>query len=505
MRVILGCEIDGVDRSLVSVGAFITLFAVAIDPLSQQLIAYDIDRRHNHDANATIPVVVQYSEVADNIAAINGPDWKDLQDNFDLSPDDYSYISVGMKSAIQFGFANGNERVPELSATCPGGNCTFDEYSSVAVCVNLEDVTEHLSKTTPTLNKTTGLFQKRQQLTDDHYLVLSSEDDDGHAFSTGGINASSVATSFKHPKQPKDIAYLDFNQSIAFKDLQAPLADIFIITTNQTGEVAFEVALSWCIQSYATEVTNGTSVTTRLTPNHNFTWNVGSSSFTNDAPHPGHPARGWTVSGSNHAALQWHLKQFFVGAVTQQGVKRTTTTDAAQVLYDPFVDLSSTTPKANISETLHQTEREGLRLIFDNVAASMTNRVRRSATPSNGTTADRYVVYQANGTVDMQVNVVHIRWPWISAHIVFALFSFGFLVATMISHRMSPLRGIEPWKSSGLAVLHALEPRLQREMGGVDKMTDVQERSEGKLVRLEQVGGEGWRLVEVGEKEMARR
>lgn len=509
------------DRSLVSLGAFITLFAVAIDPLSQQLIAYRTDSKPT-DVNATIPIALSYTEIADNVEAVLGPGWEELEKVHDLNPTDYSYISVGMKSAVQSGLMNGNERVLELPATCPGGNCTFDDYSSLAVCVSFADVTKHLRESNHTLNKTTGLFQVRLSLTNDHYLVKYSRDKDREK-PAGDLNVSSVARSFQASETNEGLDLLSFNQSIAFKDLPFPLADMFIITRNgsvpaasekkigndEIKYAAFEIAFSWCIQSYTTEVINATSITRKLSDNRNFTWYDGTNSLVNDAPHPGHAARGWTVDGRHHASLQWHLKRLFSGEQTESGPKRTVTSDVAQVLYDPFDDLNSEGSEGNIDEELHQTGLEGLRLILDSVAASMTNRIRRMTTPSSEaakTSFDQYLVNTANGTVFEQVTLVHIRWPWITAHICFALFSFGLLVATVISHRASPLRGMEPWKSSGVAVLHALEPGLQREMGGVVKMSEVQEIGVQKRVRLDNVAGEGWMLVEVDDnKEVDRK
>ncbi|CAI6331202.1 unnamed protein product [Periconia digitata] len=474
-------------RSLVSLGAFITLFAVAIDPLSQQLIVYRTDSKPT-DVNATMPIAVLYHDVATNAEAIVGPGWKDLPKGGNLSPTDYSYISIGMKSAVQSGLASGKKRIAELPATCPGGNCTFGDYSSLAVCVSFADVTEHLRE-----------VKERILLTDDHYLVRYGGDED--LFDAAGeINISSVATGFQTPQKKGRPTLLNFNQSISFKDLPFPLADMFVITSNgsvpappdknigtiEIKYAAFEIALSWCIQSYTTQVINGTSITQKLSENRNFTWSEGLYALVNDAPDPGHPRRHWNVDGLHHASLQWYLMQLFSGEEKKSRVARTATSDVAQVLFEPFMDLDTGGPKGNISKQLYQTEREGLRLIFDNVATSMTNRVRA---PERG--------FTVNGTVLAPVTLVHIRWPWITAHACFALFSFCLLVATITSHRASPLRGIAPWKSSGVAILHALDPGLQRRIGGVVKMSEAQELCKGKRVRLDSTIGNKWMLVEV--------
>jgi hypothetical protein len=171
-----------------------------------------------------------------------------------------------------------------------------------------------------------------------------------------------------------------------------------------------------------------------------------------------------------------------IGARTEVELQRSVTSDLAQVLYDPFEDLSSHNLKGNIGESLHQTGPEGLRLNFENLAMRITNRVQRMTTPTSANTnPDPYVVYNATGQVLVQVTKVHIRWPWITAHICFVLFSAGLLGATTFAHR----------KTSGIAVLHAHEPELQKEMGVVEKMLAVQERGVGKTVRLRQVEGEG--------------
>ncbi|KAM0721921.1 hypothetical protein Q7P37_002846 [Cladosporium fusiforme] len=486
-------------RSLASMGAFITLFAVAIDPLSQQLIAYRTESRVVSN-NTTVPVAARYAELSTNVQAvtITGQDYDDLVD-LGGSPPDYAYSSAGMKSAIRSGLGNGNDRVLEIPAICPGGNCTFDAYPSLAVCSSFADVTEHLHRTNVSTDALNFPFELQLHVTDDHYLVEL----DG--FSQAMFNVSSVATSFEDSNlsgSGNPVEFLNFSQSLAFKDIKAPLANVFLITKNGTvpagpegspmvnlTHAAFEIALSWCVQTYDTEVVNGTSLTRKLDANHNFT---GLHELSNNVS-----GEEWTIDGKHHASLQWFLKQLFSGSGRQQGTENTATSDVAQVLFEPFDGLGYEKPKGKLSQGLNATEREGLQLIFDNVATSMTNYVRRS---TRGAVEPSFLPNSATGSVWSGVTVVHIRWPWIAAHACFALFSAGLLVATVWCHRMSPMRGQEPWKSSGVAILHALDPALQREMLGIAKMSELQGRGEGRMVRLED-GDEGWRLVAMSKEE----
>lgn len=171
-------------------GAFITLFAVAIDPLSQQLVSYHPGSVETNDTVASLPRAIEYHELGTNLDAVIvlGQDTDALID-LDENPGDYAYISVDMKSAIRSGLVYGNERVLELPATCPGGNCTFEEYSTLAVCASFADVTEHLYPTNGSTNKKSGTFEVQLHLTEDHFLAQYADD---ALLSQGNMNVSSV-------------------------------------------------------------------------------------------------------------------------------------------------------------------------------------------------------------------------------------------------------------------------------------------------------------------------
>jgi hypothetical protein len=488
-------------RSLASMGAVITLFAVAIDPLSQQLIAYRDSSVEAAGASATILIASEFLELATDVeGAITSTE--DYMDFLQLaqSPSEYAYISVGMKRAIRAGLDNGKNRILDLPAACPSGNCTFETYSSLAVCMSFADITEHLYEKDANGQ---GGYGTQIHLTDDHYLTKNA------LFLQEILDVGSVAPASEVTETDgRPAVFLNFSQSIAFKDIESPLADIFILTRNGStslppeeglGNVAytyaaFEVALSWCVAAYSTTVANGTSSTTMISNDKHFTYRNESSALVNEAP-KGQYLQDSSVDGKHHAGLQWFFKRLLAGRISQDGTDQTTTTsDVAQTIYEPFSGLNATLPKGNLSRTLRATERYGLQRIFDNVAVSMTNYIRlgdETADPSN---PDYNPPTVATGTVFEPLAVVHIRWPWIAAHACFALFSAGLLLATILCHRASPLRGQEPWKSSGVAILHALEPDLQRDLKGIAKMSELQRRAGEHRVRLEK-GDEGWRLV----------
>jgi hypothetical protein len=492
--------------SVASVGAVITLFAVAIDPLSQQLIAYRDSSVQSAGLKATIPTTKEFLELTTSVEGVitSTEDYSDLL-QLAQSPSEYAYISVGMKRAIRAGLDNGKNKVLDLPAACPSGNCTFEAYSSLAVCMSFADVTGNLYSEDANGQ---GGYGTQLHLTDDHYLTKNA------LFLQEILDVGSVAPASEIVEtEGRPAVFLNFSQSIAFKDIESPLADIFIITRNGStslapeeglGDVAFtyaafEVALSWCVATYNTAVTNGTSNTNMVSNDKNFTYLSGPNALVNEAAQDQY-LQDSSVDGKHHAGLQWFFKRLFAGRISQDGTDQTTTTsDVAQTIYEPFSGINFTSPIGNLSRTLRATERDGLQRIFENVAVSMTNYIRLGDENTDSSDPDYKPSAVAIGTVFEPLTVVHIRWPWIAAHACFALFSAGLLVTTILCHRASPLRGQEPWKSSGVAILHSLEPDLQRDLRGVAKMSELQGRAREHRVRLEN-GGEGWRLVSMGKE-----
>jgi hypothetical protein len=100
----------------------------------------------------------------------------------------------------------------------------------------------------------------------------------------------------------------------------------------------------------------------------------------------------------------------------------------------------------------------------------------------------------ANGTMYKEELLVKVRWKWIAAHVAFVALCVLLLVATVVATHFSDLRD-HAWKSSPSAALHALNPGLQMEGGGVTTVSDMLASEREQVVRLCVVEDEGWRLV----------
>jgi hypothetical protein len=100
---------------------------------------------------------------------------------------------------------------------------------------------------------------------------------------------------------------------------------------------------------------------------------------------------------------------------------------------------------------------------------------------------------QAPGIMYTAVTVVKVHWNWIAAHVVFVVLCLILLFTTIASQRASALRGLT-WKSSNLAVLHALDPGLSMVAQGISSDSDLENLDKRLIVRLRPTENEGWRL-----------
>jgi hypothetical protein len=113
---------------IVTIGAFVTIIALAIDPFVQQLTRY-------YSCS-------QPASPSHNIASIPKTNLFYAFPGDDHAGAGEVNIGRGMQAAINAGiFSPGSTRV---SATCPTGNCTFSPYKTMGYCTSCEDVTSEL-------------------------------------------------------------------------------------------------------------------------------------------------------------------------------------------------------------------------------------------------------------------------------------------------------------------------------------------------------------------------
>ena len=111
--------------------------------------------------------------------------------------------------------------------------------------------------------------------------------------------------------------------------------------------------------------------------------------------------------------------------------------------------------------------------------------------------------FEAEGTICLDTRLVVVRWGYIVAHVIFIVLSLLLLLGTMMLQRSSALRAAGAWKSSSLAVTHALDPELQSQLHGIRANSLLVDQDGRQMVRLTQIPKGGWRLVPKARPEIA--
>lgn len=457
-------------RSFASLGAFLAVVQLAVAPLAQNALLY--------------PSQIMDFADSSNATVLKSKTWEESGQQIRLGqiPDGYDALSTGMKAAIQNGLLSGNTSVDPIRPSCLSVNCTIGPYQSLAVCASFADISSSLTNSTVKLpSDDDAQIAVRYNLPGGHFLQIDK-------FKPVQLNFTSATLQVNDTDAAGQLVPLDFSDSIAFKNVSAPIADVFFIyqnwttTTSSSNEFsAIEFVLEWCVQTFNTSVKNGNPTTHKLEAFHGFDAQPGS--FLTARPNAGDSNDQYTIEPNTHYSLQRYLRNLLDGNVTggSSGNAASTSSDAAQALWVPFGPPSSQT---QISPTDgYGTTQAGLSIILENIATTMTNQIRARALEGG----------QVTGTLSQQRTVVQVQWGYIVAPIVFMIFCLLFFAATLIYQCNAPTR-TKTWKSSSLAVLHALAPEMQGALGGMRNSSALKEKAKGTYARLDHVGNTGWRL-----------
>lgn len=275
-----------------------------------------------------------------------------------------------MKAAIVNGLYAGTTTIDHIRPTCPGGNCTYPHYRSLAICTRSADVSSHLKHKKAYADDPENFNVLQWSLTDSNYLINNGT----NLFS---LSSAAKKNPTKHHGHGTPMA-LDFSQSIAFKDSSAPVADVFMIyaaTKDKSEDIgALEFLLEWCVQSYTTTVTNGTATTKRHEAVRNFSLpgrNGGIPQMSlKDGDH-----RDFTLGAGTLELYQNYFRDIFQGEAWRDVRDRTrlyVSNDETQVLFQPVNIFGAT--ENGVSVTPNQGGgMDQLQKILDNIAVAMTN------------------------------------------------------------------------------------------------------------------------------------
>ena len=279
-----------------------------------------------------------------------------------------------MKAAIFKGLYAGTTTIDHIRPTCPGRNCTYPAYRSLAICTRSADVSSHLERKK-------AYADDSPEITPDNFNVLQWYLTDSNFLIDNGTNLFNLSSAAKENPTKYDEygtpMALDFSQSISFKDSSAPVADVFMIyaaSRDKNDEIrALEFLLEWCVQSYSTTVTNGTATTERHEAVSNFSVPGGGGGIPQMSLKDG-DHRDFTLEAGTLELYQNYFRDIFQGKAGSAGnpVQLYVSNDATQVLFQP-VNIFGTTENGTSVTPNQGGGMDQLQKILDNIAVAMTN------------------------------------------------------------------------------------------------------------------------------------
>ena len=351
-----------------------------------------------------------------------------------------SVVDLSMKAAIYDGvFAIGNNADRNIQYNCPTGNCTWPEFSTLAVCSKCEDITSLVEK----FCNDTGCY------------MISLPNGPTLTGFGGQINASVS------------------NISASLYEIEASVVKFTSLVSKRIEDsndaLAVECAMWYCVQTYRASVENSVMSQEALVSwrNDSATLDQPSDLFYNVSAYNlsmGTDTNMFKVSYLAAKALNSFMARTFTGNGGMNTTGSAFSSDIMQALYN----------------TDNLTARIG------NLAISMSNNIRQQ----NDTVAS-----PSHGTAWKSETYVHVRWAWLSFPIAVIALALAFLVGSIFE---TAYRKILVWKSSNLALLfHGQDLKLTNPpMIHVNKVGQMARMAEKVKLHLTQNQNGDWRLVQ---------
>ena len=217
-------------RTFISMGAIIVIFSAVIDPFIQLTIGQKGVVRFENNSNIQIVHAKRYS--------------KELQKDGPRGAEP-PVADLEMQSAVSEGLIHSDSWISQQTQySCPSGNCTWDTFTSLAICSSCHDITNRVQKTEGGYRLPNNLFSG----TNDGIVPMTAY---------GTVHGSNTVsfTSFDTLLWSMTIMNLTMNEERASSGNS---------TTMQCGDwycfnsyTAVECGLWYCVNSYKSAVKNG--------------------------------------------------------------------------------------------------------------------------------------------------------------------------------------------------------------------------------------------------------
>ncbi|KAF5525544.1 hypothetical protein CGCA056_v003449 [Colletotrichum aenigma] len=450
--------------SIAQFGAVLTIVALALDPFAQQLlrlreaIVYD---KSNNDTSALISRAAEYSLGVAHTEKTHFTNltW-DWERNASTTTAEFEFWNIttsippSMEGVIMSGFYKSPEELQrETLFRCSSGNCTFEPFVTLGVCHRCTDLSVNLTRmpgnydellntikpyhtaNTPGIivNGST-MYATGFSLPNGHYIAstegcqpyhrqkYSSESYTTTSFGTGNPNKTVTMTDIDTLLWSMSIIYADIkalNASGALKDLdpwseepQPPE-----VTWPNVSLKALECGLYYCAKRITSKVENG--------------------------------------------RLEETVAEIANTKRRLEGMENAVDFNGAS--FGPVKSLyaAAQPPALNRLVSLSRSDFAGVSAVFESMAMSMTNEIRRTHEDAdvarNGMNTMTY-----EGLVGSTVVLYEVKWQWIALHVTVLTLACTLMLMTIINTGSNV--DVPLWKSSSLAAL-----RHGNDIGGLLK------------------------------------
>ncbi|KAK4128919.1 hypothetical protein N657DRAFT_668058 [Parathielavia appendiculata] len=376
-------------------------------------------------------------------------------------PTPYDNLDTREKQAIHSGIYHPvDEEVPPLQPLCSTGNCQWQNFSSLAVCSAVADVSDRLAVSNQvtilggSLGGANNELAREARLPNGLFLVGSTTTYNlnvswplGSSSTSGGANETDGRESF-----------LPARTSIAFPErdgrISSAIANFFLVYTSQTGELASdsqqlgvfraaEVLLHFCVNTYEASTTGGVStskvvhLSTLATEDEASNALVRAREASSSSRRVRLRAAGvkevYSVERGDVKLLNNYILSLFSGTYSYRYGKST----AGETAISEALGLAMFGSAPLDDDGM----RDVVQNLTTNVAISLTNTIRAMSSAS------------AKGTVLSRETYVHVQWGWLTFLAVQVALVVSFLLGIMVQTTVWDVKTV---KGSIVASLLAL-------------------------------------------------
>ncbi|KAF1974851.1 hypothetical protein BU23DRAFT_460234, partial [Bimuria novae-zelandiae CBS 107.79] len=405
-----------------------------------------------------------------------------------------SYLYFYDNGTMPVTSSNDNGISPPIPLSCPSTNCTWPKHESLGVCNRCADVTDRLEFRSPVALDDLSNWDYPNgtacgwYLMADNPILMTGYNNEPHTNHTGEVLVSRSQPLYDiWTREPIS------GHAAKLNDTRNPLSHFVVVSGGDVIQVrqnatpiAHECILSWCVKTMQSAVFEGA-----------YTENITDIVFNKTlGPDP------WTVTVEENVGFYMiynenitiHGNSGFEFALSNE-----THNNILTIFDDNFPSTYTVTNTTNMSQAtlrVQEYKTSGYRsrnepynpFLYDNITKHLDNlatdftNIVRSAKSS---------IEMIPGPASDLVSVVEVRWEWLSLPLALLIFSFLFLVATIIRSSMAQDVGV--WKTSAIATLLYGLPDDVRE-----KVTSAKDqgtpRANAKRTKVKWLPGVGWRL-----------